>query len=162
MVLSSAARDLRTALDDFRRERMITKFGEAMLDAYGASVIMPDAALDRLVECANTQKIASIEDIRREVGKQWSKVHKHGDTVLSLVKRHFPPEVPFVSTPLASRAQVLNTSGSTVTPSSPTRARAGPDAAATPARPAVKRYKCSACHAVGHNSEYLTFVVCFR
>lgn len=66
---------------------MITKFGEAMLDAYGASVIMPDAALDRLVECANTQKIASIEDIRREVGKQWSKVHKHGDTVLSLVKR---------------------------------------------------------------------------
>ncbi|KAH9831739.1 P-loop containing nucleoside triphosphate hydrolase protein [Rhodofomes roseus] len=87
MVISPAGRDLRTALNTFRRERTIEKYNKALLDALGPSVILPDNVLDHLVECAQAGKIKSATDLQREVGKKWGKVQEHGEAVIALIMR---------------------------------------------------------------------------
>lgn len=87
MQLSDAGRDLRTALDNFRRQRMVDKHGESLLDTLGASMMMPNSVLERLVECAEAKKIASASNLEREVGKKWSKAHELGPAVVDIVLR---------------------------------------------------------------------------
>ena len=87
MQVSDAGRDLRTALDGFRRQRMLAKHGESLLNALGASIIMPNSILDRLVDCAEAKKIASVEDLHREVGKKWTKAQELGHDVVGIILR---------------------------------------------------------------------------
>ena len=88
MQLSDAGRDLRTALDDFRRQQMVEKHGSSLLDALGASIIMPNAILERLVECAEAKKIESAVDLQREVGKKWTKARELGGAVVEIILRY--------------------------------------------------------------------------
>ncbi|KAH9917709.1 uncharacterized protein B0H18DRAFT_824391, partial [Fomitopsis serialis] len=141
------------ALDEFRRQQMIEKYGAPLLDALGPCVIMPDSVVDRLAECAEANKIASTDDIQREVGKKWSKGREYGETVVGIIHQHFPREAPFVSTPLASRARVNNTAVASPSPTNPSRAQASSSTQTPAVRPTVRQYKCSACHQSGHNSE---------
>ncbi|KAH9929411.1 P-loop containing nucleoside triphosphate hydrolase protein [Fomitopsis serialis] len=146
--ISPAGRDLRTALDTFRRERTINKYGRALLDNLGASVVLPDNAIDRLVECAQAGKIKSLDDVQREVGKKWGKAREYGEEVAAIIRRIFPLDNPFVVAPLTPRPQPVNAAhvGSSTAPNH-SSALATP----TPARRTVRQYKCSACGAAGHN-----------
>ncbi|KAH9938065.1 P-loop containing nucleoside triphosphate hydrolase protein [Fomitopsis serialis] len=146
--ISPAGRDLRTALDTFRRERTINKYGRALLDNLGASVVLPDDAIDRLVECAQAGKIKSLDDVQREVGKKWGKAREYGEEVAAIIRRIFPLDNPFVVAPLTPRPQPVNAAhvGSSTAPNH-SSALATP----TPARRTVRQYKCSACGAAGHN-----------
>ncbi|EPS96961.1 hypothetical protein FOMPIDRAFT_1091292, partial [Fomitopsis schrenkii] len=101
--VSDAGRDLRSALDSFRRQRMVEKHGASLLDTLGASIIMPNSILDRLVDCAEAKKIASASDLQREVGKKWTKAHELGDAVVEIILCFFPRETPFSTTPLTPR-----------------------------------------------------------
>lgn len=87
MTLTSAGRDLQTALDYLRRERMIERFGRSMLHALGADAIIPDDVVDRLVEYAEAKTIRSVEDVQRQVGKMWGKMHEYGKDVVSVILR---------------------------------------------------------------------------
>ncbi|KAH9914611.1 uncharacterized protein B0H18DRAFT_1144264 [Fomitopsis serialis] len=150
--ISPAGHDLRTALDTFRRERTINKYGRALLDSLGASAVIPDDVIDRLVECAQARKIKSVDDIQREVGKKWGKAREYGEAVTNIIMRFFPMDSPFVTAPLTPRPQAMNATAAGVRPSTTPNRRALPGTP-TPSRPTVRQYKCGACGQTGHNRE---------
>ncbi|KAL6300676.1 hypothetical protein BKA93DRAFT_703188, partial [Sparassis latifolia] len=60
-------------------------FGEATLKNLGPAMVLPDGALQHLIDCAHAQKIITVEDIARET--KWRKVHDYGDVVLKIIHK---------------------------------------------------------------------------
>ena len=56
-------RDLRTSLDLYRLTRAKADFGSAAAYHFRPGLVLPDAVLSRLVECARARKIGSVADI---------------------------------------------------------------------------------------------------
>ena len=54
--------ELALALDDWRVEKTKEVYGWACLNNYGASLIMPNNTLDRIVDCAHHRKIQTPQD----------------------------------------------------------------------------------------------------
>ncbi|KAH9847345.1 hypothetical protein C2E23DRAFT_714524, partial [Lenzites betulinus] len=122
--------ELHAALNALRREKMLAKYGRAHLNNLGASYIMPNDTLKRIVDCARARKLTSVANLFRET--KWDLATKLGEEVLCVVNRY----------PQVSRDPLQDT------PVNPTdAAAAGPLAAAK--RVAAPR-KCSACNATGH------------
>jgi hypothetical protein len=56
--------ELRNALNEFREKETIKKFGLSRLKNSGPGLIMPDAVLKRIVDCAHMQKIGNKDDLQ--------------------------------------------------------------------------------------------------
>lgn len=98
---STAELSLRDALHVFRRETTTSRFGWATLSDMGPSIIMSDAILQRIVDCAHDFKIDSVQSLIKET--RWLNAQMHGTEVISLIQRHCPKPIPvplFSSTPL--------------------------------------------------------------
>jgi hypothetical protein len=84
--------ELRAALDNFRRQETIRKFGLSRLKNSGPGLIMPNAILKRIVDCAHAMKINSKEDLQLET--QWSRANIYSEEILTLIKIHHAPPEP--------------------------------------------------------------------
>ncbi|KAJ6458557.1 P-loop containing nucleoside triphosphate hydrolase protein [Mycena vitilis] len=91
---------LKADLQAFRTARMLELRGRAHLRSFGASYIMPDDVLNRIVDCAHFNKILTSDDLLKET--RWHRVSADGDTVLTLIRQHHPPPPPpnLITTPL--------------------------------------------------------------
>jgi len=160
-VPSPADMDLRTALHNFRKERMELTYGRALLRNLGPGSIMSNDILQSIVDATHAGRVTCIGDVKREV--KWARVDELGNEVLQLVLVHAPPPLPtpplsgsanaplsrqhpigpYTSLPLQGLGRSLssNISSSNATiPGPPEVAQAKPK----------RQYKCRACGAVGH------------
>ena len=74
---------LRDALNDFREQETIKKFGKSQLKNSGPGLIMPNDILKRIVDCVHAQKITNKDDLQLET--HWSCVDLFADTVLAII-----------------------------------------------------------------------------
>jgi hypothetical protein len=127
--------ELRNALNEFREKETIKKFGLSCLKNSGPGLIMPDAVLKRIVDCAHMRKIGNKDDLQIET--RWSRVESFADNILALIKTHCDPSI-------ASKApkQVQHSADSTVP------------------RP-FKVVTCSRCHQQGHTSTFFHNVLIY-
>ncbi|KAG6373132.1 hypothetical protein JVT61DRAFT_6739 [Boletus reticuloceps] len=154
--------ELLEALEDWREQKMITVYGKSHLINIGPAIILPDEALDCIVDCAHFLKITTIDDLVSET--HWSKANIFGMEVLEVIHRIIPvPIVPAVfthaplqpcSVPDPGTSQLPNVSGPSITflvePCS--SAYNIPHVVEQPA--VLKKNRCSACSQEGHNGVY--------
>ncbi|KAI6111299.1 hypothetical protein F5141DRAFT_1063610 [Pisolithus sp. B1] len=74
---------LQNTLDEWREQTMLAVYGWHHLNDIGLSIVMCNAMLECIVNCAHHHKISSIQDLRREM--TWPDVDQHGGEVLSLI-----------------------------------------------------------------------------
>ncbi|KAG2365347.1 hypothetical protein BDR07DRAFT_1277187 [Suillus spraguei] len=102
----------------------------AHLNDFGATIIMPNAILDCIIDSAHHCKIQTIQDLKRETG--WTDAEKFGDEVVVIVRAHAP--MPFATNPLRPLTAVPHpTVGSS-----------------------MRKNKCSACRQEGHNGNVIS------
>jgi hypothetical protein len=119
------------ALNDFREQETIKKFGKSGLKNSGPGLIMPDDILKRIVDCVHAQKIANKDDLQLET--RWSRVDLFADAVLAIIDMCRRPS-------LAPGAANHDSPALTAT---------------IKKVPKVGQSRCGACGEVGHNSVYL-------
>lgn len=73
-------------LDNFRRDKMAALYGRDALADLDAGIIMGDDELMRIADCAHCHKIASVEDLRRELSR-WDGAGEYGQEIVALIKR---------------------------------------------------------------------------
>ncbi|KAG1736671.1 P-loop containing nucleoside triphosphate hydrolase protein [Suillus paluster] len=123
------------ALDEWREQKTVEVYGWYHLNDLGPTVVMPNAMLDRIVDCVHHHKIQNILDLKKETG--WTDVENFGEEVITLIKKYMPLPHPvlFTTTPLT---------------------RPGPvqpqPLAPVPAAVERRRNRCSACSLEGHNA----------
>ena len=123
--------NLRDALNDFREQETIKKFGKSRLKHSGPGLIMPNDILQRIVDCVHAQKIINKDDLQLET--RWTRIDLFADAVLAIIDICRRPSL--------------------------TPGIANGDASATVAgakkAPKVGQSRCGACGEIGHNSTYL-------
>ncbi|KAI1781685.1 P-loop containing nucleoside triphosphate hydrolase protein, partial [Ganoderma leucocontextum] len=129
--MSITDHDLHDTLDQFRRARTQEEFGVAILNNLGPGLVMGNAILERIVDCARVHKLGTLESLYRET--KWDLTWELGERVLDLVKNYYPPPAP---APLP-----LNVLGNT-------DANVG-GVSGSNSRGVCKKI-CSACHQLGH------------
>ncbi|KIK77933.1 hypothetical protein PAXRUDRAFT_165375, partial [Paxillus rubicundulus Ve08.2h10] len=91
--------DLVNTLNNWQEAKTTTIFGWTSLNDHGPSLIMSNATLDRIVNCAHHCKIHTAQDLKWETGSMDTK--GFGMEVVAIIQRHaLPLPSPFVSTPL--------------------------------------------------------------
>ncbi|KAH9833827.1 P-loop containing nucleoside triphosphate hydrolase protein [Rhodofomes roseus] len=135
--------DLRNALVKWRAEETSTRYGPAALRNHGGSLILPDKALDRVIDCAHAGKLLSLEDVKRELPASQDWVDRYTGPLLQLVREAFPGPPEEADTAAGTdhtTAPGLGT-GANDTPidNQQVRKRKAPT--------------CSRCKQIGHNSE---------
>jgi len=137
---------LQEALEDWREEKTAAIYGWAALNDLGPSLVMPNATLDRIVDCAHHYKIQTVQDLHKETA--WTDSERFGAEVIALIQKHsIPPQTPFISTPI-QRCTLI----SSVNINAPPSGTSQTGASSQPLEVAVKRRnKCSACGREGHN-----------
>lgn len=120
------------ALDEWREQKVVEVYGWYHLNDLGPTIVMPNAMLDRIVDCVHHQKIQNIVDLKKETG--WTDVESFGEEVIALIKKYalLPRSAPFATTPL--RPVTIPQSLVPV-----------------PAAVEKRRNRCSACGLEGHN-----------
>ncbi|KAG1842096.1 hypothetical protein C8R48DRAFT_619786 [Suillus tomentosus] len=121
---------LRTTLNNWREQKAISVYGWAHLNDFGATIIMPNAILDRIIDSAHHRKIQTVQDLKRETG--WTDAEKFGDDVVVIVRAHAP--TPFATNPLRPLTAVPHPIGGSST----------------------RKNKCSACRQEGHNGNVIS------
>ncbi|KAF9235830.1 hypothetical protein BU15DRAFT_77554 [Melanogaster broomeanus] len=107
--------NLDEALQDWREDKTAAVFGWAALNDLGPSLIMTNALLDRIIDCAHHHKIHTIQDLRKETS--WMDIEKYGEEVVAIIRQHAAPlPSPFNTVPLRSGTGLL-TAANTPTPS---------------------------------------------
>ena len=81
--------ELQDALHTFRKETGIMKFSLPYFTSHGASIVMSQRVLQRIVDCAHTGKIRTKDDLSRET--RWGGTEEHSDIILNLISTHHPP-----------------------------------------------------------------------
>ncbi|EJF56827.1 hypothetical protein DICSQDRAFT_174510 [Dichomitus squalens LYAD-421 SS1] len=99
--MSAADVEFRAELNQYRREQTVKTHGLAHLNNLGAGIIMGDETLDRIADCARAQKLTTVETLYQET--KWPKSRELGADVLKLIKKYYPANSPFASTPLRVR-----------------------------------------------------------
>ncbi|KIK12430.1 hypothetical protein PISMIDRAFT_120902 [Pisolithus microcarpus 441] len=129
------------AAEEWREQTTSAVYGWHHLNDIGPCIVMCNATLERIVDCAHHHKISTIQDLKRET--TWLDADQYGGEVLSLIRRHAAPLVSlFISTPLRetmSPSNVLTTSHASPSPT--------PNSIIT-----RRKAKCSACGQEGHNA----------
>ncbi|KIK75090.1 hypothetical protein PAXRUDRAFT_19291 [Paxillus rubicundulus Ve08.2h10] len=140
--------DLVNALDDWRETKTTTIFGWASLNDHRPSLVMPNATLNRIVDCAHHRKIHTAQDLKWETG--WMDTEHFGMEVVAITQRHTPPlPSPFVSTPLRPTSSNNTSITSCLRP--PTTSSTTSHTIHSLNIP-KRRNKCSACGHEGHNA----------
>ena len=151
--------ELSEALEDWREQKMRNIHGEAHLIDLGPAAIMPDGVLDRIVECAHTSKIKTVDDLFRETRWAWNKTNQFGTEVVTIIHRILP--LPVVMSTLTTTPRLVREPATCPTVTSPVSlphvSTALPlfDIAIPCSSSSVvvtKKNKCSACGMEGHNS----------
>ena len=122
---------LRDALNDFREQETIKKFGKSQLKNSGPGLIMPNDILKRIVDCVHAQKITNKDDLQLET--RWSHVDLFADTVLAIINMCCHP---------SPAPGVANYDSSALTATIKRVLKVG-------------QSRCGACGEVRHNSAYL-------
>jgi len=87
------------ALEDWHEMKTTVVHGWTSLRDLGPSLIMTNATLERIVDCAHHRKILSVQDMRRETG--WSGADQFGLEIIAIIQKHAAPlPSPFISSPL--------------------------------------------------------------
>ncbi|KIK96814.1 hypothetical protein PAXRUDRAFT_10564 [Paxillus rubicundulus Ve08.2h10] len=87
------------AIGQWQEQTTASVYGWHHLNGMGPSILMCNAIVERIVDCAHHCKIASVQELKREMG--WSDADQFGGEVITLIQRHAAPlATPFVSTPL--------------------------------------------------------------
>ncbi|KAG2033585.1 hypothetical protein BDR03DRAFT_871663 [Suillus americanus] len=139
------------ALDEWREQKVVEVYGWYHLNDLGPTIVMPNAMLDRIVDCVHHQKIQNTIDLKKETG--WTDVESVGEEVVALIKKYspLPCSAPFATTPL--RPISTTSFGGPVTISQ--------SLAPVPATVERWRNRCSACGLEGHNGTLLHLFCCF-
>jgi hypothetical protein len=91
------------ALDGWREQTTAAVYGWHNLNDMGPSIMMCNATVERIVDCAHHRMITSVLELKRETG--WSDADQFGGEIITLIQRHAAPlTTPFVSTPLRPTA----------------------------------------------------------
>ncbi|KAI0694634.1 hypothetical protein BC835DRAFT_1306252 [Cytidiella melzeri] len=129
--------ELKESLHQWRTAKTIEKYGHGGLADFGPGVVIPDAMLARIVDCAHHGKIESTEDLVRET--KWAGVEVYGDEVLQLIRQVHPPARPPAFTTVELRDSRTSDSTPEVTALAPKAQR-----------------KCGACRQTGHTRKSLS------
>lgn len=86
------------ALEDWREDRTVQRYGKAHLCDLGPSLAMPNEVLDRIIDCAHHQKISSIADLRTEMRWDDFDHDSWGLEVVALIQTWCPPHPPLMTT----------------------------------------------------------------
>ncbi|KAF9234054.1 hypothetical protein BU15DRAFT_8658, partial [Melanogaster broomeanus] len=97
-----------------REDKTAASFGWAALNDHGPSLLMTNALLDRIIDCAHHHKIHTIQDLKKETS--WTNSKKYGEEVVAIIRQHAAPlPSPFNTVPLRS-STVLLTAANTPMP----------------------------------------------
>jgi len=124
---------LRDALNEFREQETIKKFGKSRLKNSGPGLIMPNDILKRIVDCVHAQKITGKDDLQLET--RWSRVDLFTDAVLAIIDMCRRPSLT---------SSAANGNASTIMTS-------------VKKAPKIGKSRCGACGELGHNSMYRNF-----
>lgn len=80
--------DLKQALHSFRKDATVRKFGLAHLRDFGASAVMPNDVLQRIVDCAHHSKIKMKDDLMKEM--KWGGAEEYWEEVISIIASNNP------------------------------------------------------------------------
>jgi ATP-dependent DNA helicase RecQ len=122
---------LRDALNEFREQETVKKFGKSRLKNSGPGLIMPNDILKRIIDCVHAQKITNKEDLQHET--RWSRIDQFADAVLAIIDTCRRPSSSSSLTPEAASSVSTATNTKKV--------------------PKIGKSHCGACGEVGHNSE---------
>jgi len=118
------------ALSGWRETKTADVYGWPSLNDLGPSLVMPNAILDHIIDCAHHRKILNVQDLRRETG--WSDAETFGDEVIAVIMQYAAPlPPPFISTPLRPNASSSNTASNLSTPRPESPSQPGPSAGVT-------------------------------
>ncbi|KIK78749.1 hypothetical protein PAXRUDRAFT_163135 [Paxillus rubicundulus Ve08.2h10] len=107
--------NLHKALQDWCEDKTAAIFGWAALNDLGPSLLMTNALLDRIIDCAHHHKIHTTQDLRKETS--WTDSEKYGEEVVAIIRQHAAPlPSPFNTIPLRSGMGLL-TAANTPMPS---------------------------------------------
>ena len=137
---------LHDALEDWREDWTVQRYGNAHFRDLGPSLAMPNEVLDHIVVCAHHQKISSIADLRTEM--RWDDIDHDGWglEVVALIQMWCPTHPPLMTTtPMQQPSTMHPLSGNS------TFRTELPLFTAPASR---SKSKCSVCGLVGHNGEF--------
>ncbi|THU94763.1 hypothetical protein K435DRAFT_667781, partial [Dendrothele bispora CBS 962.96] len=82
---------LRTSLEEWHLCTTQQKLGNLAVRQWGPQLFMSNQTLDRIVDCATTRTLNSVEVLRVET--QWKSefILEYGQEILDIVHIHFPP-----------------------------------------------------------------------
>ncbi|KIK76826.1 hypothetical protein PAXRUDRAFT_17914 [Paxillus rubicundulus Ve08.2h10] len=140
------------AIDQWQEQTIASVYGWHHLNDMGPSILMCNAIIEHIVDCAHHCKIASVQELKRETG--WSDADQFGGEVITLVQRHTAPlATPFVSTPLRPiTSSTINATQALQVPSLLHTTQAGPSNVGAPVP--KRKIKCGACGEEGHNGMF--------
>ncbi|KIK79807.1 hypothetical protein PAXRUDRAFT_16125 [Paxillus rubicundulus Ve08.2h10] len=137
------------ALDGWREQTTATIYGWHHLNDMGPSIMMCNATIECIIDCAHHCMITSVPELKRETG--WFDADQFGGEIIALIQSHTAPlPTSFVSTPLR-----LTASGTvnTALPSLFNTAPASPCPLPNTSAPKRKN-RCGACGEEGHNGTF--------
>ncbi|KAG2065821.1 hypothetical protein BDR04DRAFT_972575, partial [Suillus decipiens] len=128
---------LQDALDEWREQKTVEVYGWHHLNDLGHTIVMPNAMLDCIVNCAHHHKIQHVVDLKKKT--TWTDVGNFGEEVIALIKKYIPlpHSALFTATPLRHISTPITT------PQPPTP---------VPAAVERQRNRCSACGLEEHNA----------
>jgi hypothetical protein len=140
---------LKTAIFAWRQTHAVEEYGENAVQEYGASLLISDRLVDRLVLCARSSKLHTVASIFRETGwrKDWAGTHAPSllALILSYTPQPLPPGPPRSVPPSSSNGPLTASSSAT---------ESAPDitTAPQPAKMARAKQQCSRCKGLGLDS----------
>lgn len=81
--------ELRDALNHWRFQKVTEEYGSAYASDLGGSLVMPNAIMDRIVDCAHYGLIKSTDEMMWET--HWIYSKSWGVEVLEILRTHAPP-----------------------------------------------------------------------
>jgi len=137
---------LKQALLAWRERNAREIFGD--IDYFTPNVFLHSSILNRILDLAHAHKINSVLDLKNQTS--WCFAEEYGRDIIRLIKQHCPSSQPgqasmsslFVSTPLRSRPDTVNSSTHHTLLPTLLKTRAPP--------------QCGECGIVGHRSESYT------
>lgn len=129
--MTDTSRQLQIDLFNWCDENTNTKFSQAHVEDFGGGLLLSDQHVERILQCAASQKLPNIEALIRETHWRRDWAEELGESLLSVVHKNYPP--PSLPTPL------------TETAACPSRGRRG-------------QMKCSKCHETGHNGKHPSLI----
>lgn len=146
---------LRKALFKWRDECTVNVFNSTIFSDYSGHLILPLTILNRIVDCAQAGKLASLDNLKREITWKGDYFDQYGSTLLDIVHAYYP--LPIASAPLAPSSSTGATSTAQGNDTAPHGGELAPIQAAAPgstARVIRKGPTCGACHRLGHTRKH--------